>query len=365
MENLEVITLTKQSLKEAVVANKFWNDSYEAPFSLNKANWLLDNNRAEDQDVLAILGYENHTIIAFVYLMPDFIKGEDGNWLKIYWSQKWWILEKYQGSVLPAYVKNMSLSACNNQVVVRFLGDNTSAYYEKQPFTKFSIRKRYIILFSVDHQLLISKKNSLKTFTPILKLVDKLSAKVIAFINKSKSSKRSKGINYESVDCIDNDTWKFIEKHTENDIVPKSLDYINWQIDNNQYLQIKKDKDKIKYKCLLESISNKIYNVNLVIKKDDQIVGFISGLVSGNRFTLRYFNTSEDYFNDCLKILIENIARSKCIVFQSENKKVGEQIINKYAKVYADVKKLISLKHNDVSVDLNEALVHDQDGNFI
>ena len=37
MNNLEVITLTKRCLKVAVIENKFWGDSYEPPFSMNKA----------------------------------------------------------------------------------------------------------------------------------------------------------------------------------------------------------------------------------------------------------------------------------------------------------------------------------------
>jgi hypothetical protein len=365
MNNLEVITLTKLNLEEAVADNKFWGDSYEAPFSMNKAKWMLANNRAEDHDVLAILGYENHSIIAFVYIVPDYISETEGSRKKIFWSQKWWVSEKYQGSVLPAYVKNMSLNACNNQVIVRFLGDNTSAYYEKQPFTKFSIRKRYIILFNLDYQLLVSKKNSLKNMTPILKLADGLSREMIAFINRIKCKKISHSINYEGVEFVDDGTWSFIEKYTQNDVVPKSKDYINWQIDNRQYLQIKNKSNKIVHKCLLESVSNKIYNVNFVVKKNHEIVGFISGFVSGKRFTLRYFITSESYFNDCLKILMKNITSNKCTLLQTENSKVGNQIISKFTKVYADVKELISLKHNDVSVKLDNSLITDQDGNFV
>jgi hypothetical protein len=365
MKNLEVITLTKETLRAAVTENKFWANTYEAPFSLNKANWLLENSRAEDLDVFAILGYENYTIIAFVYLMPDFIKGQEGNTKKIFWSQKWWISDKFQGSVLPAYVKNMSIDACNNQVIVRFLGDNTNAYYEKQPFTKFAIRKRFIILFSLDYQLLVSKKASLKKLTPILKSVDKLSRYIVSFINNIKISKRSIGVVYENVEYIDNNTWRFIQEHIKNDVVPKTKDYINWQITNNQYLQINSDSQNMKQKCLLDSISKKIYNINIVVKKGNEVVGFISGLVSGKRFTLRYFIASDMHFNDCLKILIEHLIKHKCTILQTENSKVGEAIITKYAKVYADVKELISLKHNDVSVDLNDVMITDQDGNFI
>jgi len=364
MNNLEIITLTKRSLKEAITENKFWGSSYEAPFSLNKAKWMLENNRAEDEDVLAVLGYENHSIIAFVYLVPDLIEGEEGDLKKIFWSQRWWVSDKYKETVLSTYVKNVSLNECDNQVIIKFLGDKSKAYYEKQPFEKFSKRKRYIILFSLDYALLIYKKNNLKKIAPILKFTDGLSRRIFAIINGRKSRKNSNDVNYEKVELIDDDTWRFIEKHCSKDIIPKSKEYINWQINNNQYHVIKDNVNKLGYKCLLGTISQKIYNLNIVVKHDNKIVGFISGFVSGNRFIVRYFITTEAYYNDCANIMIENLINSKCTLLQTENSKLGEHVIGKYFKVYADVKELISLIHDDVTVNFENSIMTDQDGNF-
>ena len=342
MNNLEVITLTKLSLKEAVTENKFWGDSYEPPFSLNKAKWMLENNRADDEDVFAILGYEKHTIIAFVSLMPDFIKNEAGDLKKVFWSQRWWVADKYKETVLSTYVKNISLNECENQVIIKFLGDKTKAYYEKQSYTEFSKRKRYIILFSLDYDLLVYKKNNLKRIASLLKMVDGFSRRIISVINRRKTRKKNKGINYERVQLIDDVTWDFIEKQCSNDIVPKSKEYVNWQLNNNQYHVIKDNVNKFGYKCLLGSISEKIYNLNIVVKRNNEIVGFISGLVLGNRFIVRYFITTDIYYYDCVNIMIENFINTKCTILQTENSKLGEHVIGNYFKVYSDVKELIS-----------------------
>ncbi len=364
MNNLEVITLTKSGLKEAIAENKYWNSTFEPPFSKNKAKWMLENSRAEDDDVFAILGYENHSIIAFVYLVPDVVKGEDGILKKIFWSQRWWVTDKYKETVLSTYVKNISLKECDNQLMIRFLGDNTKAYYEKQPFTKFSIRKRYIIIFSLDYGLLVYKKNSLKKIAPILKLADSSSRRIIAFINKRISSIKNKGITHENVQFIDDDTWSFLEKHCSKDIVPKNMDYINWQISNNQYHVVNHNTDKPDYKCLLGTISEKIYNLNVVVKMDNEIIGFISGFVSENRFMVRYFIATETYYNDCVNIMIKNLIDSKCTILQTENSKLGDYVNSKYSKVYSDVKELVSLIHYDVTSNFENSIMTDQDGNF-
>jgi len=363
MNNLKIVSLTKNSLEKAVLENKYWSGSYEPPFSLNKAKWMLKNTRADEEDVLAVLCYEGYGIVAFVSLVPDLINTKDGL-KKIFWSQRWWVSDKYKETVLSTYVKNMSLNECDNQVIIKFLGDKSKAYYEKQSFTKFSKRERYIILFSLDYELLIYKKNSFKKIASILKLIDGFSRRIVAVINKRKSRKKSKDINYERVQLIDDDTWRFIEKNCSNDIVPKSKEYINWQITNNQYHVIDDNANKLEYKCLLGTISKKIYNLNIVVKHNNEIVGFISGFVSRNRFIVRYFITTETYYNDSVNIMIKNLISSKCTILQTENNKLGEHVIGNYFKVYADVKELISLIHDDVTVNFENSIMTDQDGNF-
>ena len=363
MNDLEIISLTKSNLREAIAENKYWAGTYQPAFSKNKAKGMLEKTRANDDDVLAVLGYEKHTIIAFIYFVPDLVKNEDGNLIKVFWSQRWWVSDKYKETVLSTYIKNLSLNACNNQAIIKFLGDKTKAYYKKQPFTEFSKRKRYIIIFSLDSQLLIYRKASLKFFKPLLKLLDSFSRRIVAIVNNIKTNKKGKHITSKQISEIDVDAWNFIEKNSSTDIVPKSKEFINWQISNNQYhnLAVEKEPD---YKCLLGTIAKKIYNSNFVIRSENEIVGFVSGFVSGNRFIIRYFISNETYYDDCLNVLIKGLIDSKCTLLQTENSELGDNIINKYFKVYADVKELVSLVHNDVDINLQNAVVTDQDGNF-
>ena len=364
MNNLKIITLTKLELSQAISENKYWNGVIEPPLSKNKAKWLVENKRAADDDVLAVLGYENNTIIGFVHMIPDFVKIDNGNTKKIFWSQKWWVSDKYKGTLLPAYIKKQSLGSCFNQLIVRFLGDNTRAYYKKQPFTQFSERKRYIIVFSLDHKLLIYKKSGLKKIKALLKVIDSLSRRVLATLNILKSKLKSADVTYSSVNSVSEEVWQFLEKHLVNDLVPKSKEYINWQITNKQYHLLNKGQDKLDYKCLLGTISKKIYNINFVVKNDDVTVGFISGFVSGNRFIVRYFIYEESYYDDCLNVLMKALIDSKCTILQTENYKVGEGLSNKYFKVYVDSKELLSLIHNDVNINIDDSMVFDQDGSY-
>lgn len=364
MNDLNVITLTKLELKNAVSENKYWNNTFEPPFSVNKAKWILENERAEDNDVLAVLGYEDKSIVAFVYLVPDLIRGGNGVIKKIFWSQRWWVSNKYKDTVLSAYIKGMSLNASSNQVAIKFLGDNTKAYYKKQPFKKFAKRKRYINIFSLDSGLLIYKKASLQKFLPLLKLIDNFTRSFIALVNKVKVLGLASSISFFKIKSINDEVWLFLEKHCISDLVPKSKSYINWQISNKQYFVLNKNTQKPEYKCLLGSISNKIYNQNIVIKNKEEIVGFISAYVSGKRFIIRYFVVNNMFYKDCVKVLIKNFIQSKSTIFQTEDATLGKFVKSNYFNLYSDVKELVSLIHNDVDINLAKSTIKDQDGNM-
>ncbi|GAA4898823.1 hypothetical protein GCM10023311_24950 [Flaviramulus aquimarinus] len=362
--NLEVITLTKKNLKEAIHQNKYWGNTYEAPFSKNKAKWMIENNRAQDDDILAVLGYENHAIVAFVSLVPDWVKTKNDGVKNIFWSQRWWAKDAYKDTILPTYAKSISLKESNNQVLIKFLGDNTKAYYEKQPFTKFSERKRYIIIFSLDYDILIYKKKSLKKIATLLKVLDRISHKMISSINTLKNKQKTRNLEFAYVSSIDKNTWHFIEKQCYHDIIPKTQDYINWQISNKQYHVVNDEANKPNNTCLLSSIANNIYNLNFLVKKERKTIGFISGFVSGNRFIVRYFCANDNHFDDCVDALIKNFIKTKCTLLQTENSILGERINNRYLAVYTDAKQLFSLVHNDVGESFKNVVVNDQDGNF-
>ncbi|WP_298345896.1 hypothetical protein [uncultured Algibacter sp.] len=364
MNNLEVITITKHKLEDAILNNTFWNGKMDAPFSKNKAKWMLKNDRANADDTLAVFAYDGKKIIALVYLVPDLITTNNNLTKKVFWSQRWWVADKYKDTVLSTYIKKLSLNASKNNVLVKFLGDNTKAYYKKQPFTEFSKRKRYIIIFSLDYELLIYKKESLKKAASLIKLADRFSRKIIAKLNRSKTKINKSLINYKSVSHLNDELWDFLNKHCVNDIVPKDKAYINWQIDNNQYHVINNKEDKLGYKCLLGSISDKMYNSNLVVKNNDEIIGFISGFISNNRFIVRYFISDKNFYSECAKVLIRAVIDTECTILQTENTVLGEYVMSNFHKVYADVKPLVSLIHNDIDVDMNNAMMTDQDGNF-
>ncbi len=361
MKDLQVISLTRSALKNALEQNLYWkNDSKFVPFSKSKALWLLRNERIEDDDVCAVLGLEHNTLVAFIYLIPDWINTKEGIH-KIYWSSRWWVSDDYKTSILSTYLRKVSLESVQNQMIIKYLVNETEEYYKKQPFTRFSSRERYIMLFDLNHNFIVSKVKPLRIALPLLKVFTKISHAFISVINKRRIN--SKDISYEYLSQIDSNAWNFIKKHCDSDLIKKTKTYINWQIDNNQYV-IAKDEHKFSQNCLISSISSNIYNLNFLISKTTKKIGFISALVRRNEFVLRYFLSDEENHNTCMDALVDNFIKSKCSILIVEDEILGKKIASKFLNIYSNKRKIYSLAHHDVALNFENKDVHQQDGNF-
>ncbi|QFZ55882.1 hypothetical protein FEZ18_14250 [Oceanihabitans sp. IOP_32] len=363
MQDIQITTLTKDTLKEALDQNLYWKENNKVvPFSKKKAHWLLQNERIESNDVCAILAYQNDTLIAFIFLVPDYIQTQQGL-EKIFWSTRWWVHSKYENSVLSTYTKKLSLDAVKSKVLIKHIDINTLEYYKKQSFKEFAKRDKYIFVFSLDYNLIVNKISSLRTVAPLLKIVTKLSYAAVASVNKLKLNKFSKKLTYQYFDTLDSSAWDFIKKHCENDLIPKSKAYINWQIDNQQYLKTSAT-NKAPYKCLLSSVSHNIYNSNFLVVKENKKIGFISALIRADEFVLRYFLCKKEDYDLCLTAVMHHFIKSKCTYILTDNTDLGKQIQKQYICVYTNKKQQYSLAHHAINYNFTSALIQDQDGNF-
>ncbi|MFS4481936.1 hypothetical protein ACKGJY_02880 [Hyunsoonleella sp. 2307UL5-6] len=362
-EDINIISLTKKELRDAILKNTYWDsDVIHMPFSKSKANWILRNERIDDHDICAIIGTENKTVISFIFLVPDIISTKTGT-EKIFWSRRWWISKKYKDSILPTYTMSVAMNAVNNKAVVKFLGKDIEEYYRKQPFTEFAYRTRYYIIFNLDSNIVLTKINVLKNIKGIVKTLDNTSLTLISFLNGLKAKKKTKHLTYEYVSDVDELLWQFIAPFCKKDLIPKSKEYISWQIDNNQYTNAL-IRNKYPKKCLISSVYDRVYNSSYIIKKENTIIGFTSFLIRGNEVMVRYFICEDDYLELCANAIIENIVKLKATNIQTENEKLGRYIENQFIHLHNDKRKLYALAHNDMNIDFEHAIINDRDGNF-
>lgn len=362
-ENLKVIPLTKKMLKAGVNKNTYWKNPIQ-PIPKTKALWLINNSRIQDDDYCGVLGYEGEKIISFIFMLPDLMNVGQENIKKVYWMISWWVDDKYKETVLSTYIYNEAVNLANKQILIKSYAENVSVFYEKQPFKVISSRLRYTIFFSLDSSMLIGKFNFLKPFKKIIDTIDRAIGGIVKYLNKLRYIKTTNSLSYDYISKLDDETWKFIKPLCKNDLIHKSREYIDWQIDNSQYLQTPVS-SKCYHSHLQTGVSNNIHIHNLKIIKDNKIIGFISYVINYNEFNVKYFLVEDDNLYDlCVDALIENFNKLKTNFIFTDDTKLSNSITNRYVSIYTHKVTKKGLAHNDLNIKSDEYRLLNRDGHF-
>lgn len=359
----EVKEITKKGLQEAINNNAFWNAPL-APMPKSKALWLVANPRIDDNDYCGVIGYENDKMISFIYMFPDYLN-TNGGIKKVYWMIHWWVDDAFKNTVFGPYIYNEAVNLAKKQVIIKAYADTAADFYKKQPYQVIASRLRHTIFFSMDASILQGRFPFLKHFGPLLNFVDTFSHSVFGLINKRHLKRRTSSLSYEYINELDDATWDFMEPLCNHDLILKTREYVNWQLNPLQYIQTPIKKHA--YTALETGNSANIYVHSLKIMKDSTLIGFLAYVVNHNECNVKYFLTKNgtDY-EFCVDALIENLYATKSKFLFTDDTKLSDAITKRYKTIYRHKALKIGLAHKHMDLDVNalNLTLHDRDGHF-
>ncbi|WP_378173687.1 hypothetical protein [Aquimarina sp. SS2-1] len=362
-KDLQVIGVTKKMLSEAIDKNTYWKNDL-APLPKSKALWLVANGRINDDDYCGVIGYEGDKMISFIFMFPDLLNAKDNKPKKVYWMISWWVHKTYKDTVLGTYIYNEAVNLTRKQILIKSYAENVNTFYEKQPFKVIASRLRHTIFFSLDASMLIGRFKFLKSFKFILDGMDGFVGLVIRIFNAAKLKNKVKELSYEYINRLDDDTWEFIRPLCDKDLIYKTKEYVNWQIDSGQYLQTPVPK-RHPHKSLQTGISNNIYLHNLKIIKAGRLIGFLSYVVNFNEFNIKYFLVQDDENYDlCIDALMENFIKHKTTFIFTDDTKLSDNITKRYKTIFTHKVTKKGLAHNDTKIDIDNVMMLNRDGHF-
>lgn len=364
MDDIEIIHILKKDLKSAISNNTYWKEE-NVIFPKSKALWIISSPRIDDDDICAIVAKEKNEIVVLIYLMPDIAQTSTTNNEKIYWLLHWWVVPKYDGNVLSTYLFNEALRVANKKVLVKSYAENASDFYNKMPFEIINSRLRYTLFFSLDSSILFGRYPFLKSFKYPIKLIDRFSAQIFRIINTSKITSRTKNLNYEYVNEIDDPTWDEIKPLCSSDLILKTKAYLNWQISKVQYTKAPLD-HKIPYKSIENGTSKNIEIFNIRITKKNQFIGFLSFLINHNELNVKYFLVKEDkFYEQCADVLMHHLITLKQNFMFIDDDELVKYISARYKTVFIHKVNKNALSHHNLVLENQETIsIKNHDGHF-
>ena len=362
--NLQVESLTKQQLLEAYKKNRFWKRGRFNALSKNKVLWILNAPRIDDHDFCFFLGIANDEIVSFISVIPDAIKTKADHIKKIYWMTEWWVNDTYKKTVLPTYLFMESLKFTKNNILIKAYAQNAHDFYSKQPFQTLLVRTRFTTFFGLNPDSIIGQFNFLKHSRFLLNIANTTVKNTLSYLNSKKNSSRTKEVSYEYLTQLDAESWAFIQPNCSKDIIYKTKDYIDWQLDSKQYVKTPVAK-KFNLKTQIRGYSEAIDLFNIKVVKNDIMIGFISFLNYDKEFYLKYFLSDDENFDTVVAALMEHLLKLKASHLFTENEKVIAVIKKRYLTTFTHAAKKTALAHNELFKDLKSIDIQEQDGHFI
>ena len=361
-ENLQVKPLTRKMLSEALEKNTYWKGGL-APMSKSKAAWVISKPGIKEDDYCGVLGYADDNIISFVHMIPEILNHSQKDFKKVYFMESWCVAKEYDGSVLSTYIFNEAINLADKQFIIESYNESAEFFYKKQPFNCISERLRHTLFFSLDSSMLLGRFSFLKKVKFIINIIDVISYKFLAFVNNKKNKKRVTNLKYDYLTQLDDSTWSFINERCKNDLILKDRQYIDWHISQKQFLQT--PSNSLPYDSILVGVSDNIFIHNLTIKKEGEIIGFLSFIINYNEFNVRYFLVKDDAnYNHCVDALMDNFIKVKRTFIFTDDTKLSDALNNRYKCLFTYKKNKKGIAHNAVNFDFKSVNLNSQDGHY-
>ena len=351
--NLIVETVTKQQLQPALKNIHWKGENY--PFSKDKAAWILENKRITDDDICLLMAREEQNLVAFIWLVPDFLNAISGPPQKVYWINHWWVNNTYEKTVLGAYLFKEALGLTQNKVILKAYAEKAHDFYERQPFSTISEYTRYTIFFGLGPDMVLAKYPNLKFLKIPIAVVGGIFSIINRKLNVLKAKRGLAQISITAVNNLEGDIWGFIKTHCQEDLIIKDQDYMNWHLSAVQFPSADKPNNR--------SADSSI--CSYVVKNSAETIGFLSFLKTGKEAYLKYFLCSKEHHNIMVDAFLKKVLEHKLYHVYTDNGEILNTIRKKFTTifVYGATKK--AMAHNAIVHELAGFDVKEQDGHFI
>ncbi len=226
---MEIKGLNKQALAEFIQSKEF-NSLTFLPISKHRALSHINNPRAEKDDQLLFLAYDDQTLVGYLGVLADRIY-VNGKAFKCGWFSCLWIDPKQRGKNIAMQLVKAALGAWDDKMLITEYTTPAGRLYDKtKAFQPFLVKEgmRLYRRFEL-HRILPPKRQLFKKLKPLLKLLD---ASLNLFVDFSLQWRRKSSVKppYKIMDDFDSESIDFMQSFKENSCFQRKIEDLNWII---------------------------------------------------------------------------------------------------------------------------------------
>jgi hypothetical protein len=287
---MEIKTYTVAELELALLSEDFWLTK-TLPITKQRALSLCHNPRAEKDDPILWVAYQDHQVVGYLGILPDriFFNNSDH---KLGWLTSWWVDPCIAPKGVGAILLYKALNSYHERVGVS--GGSKEArkvLHASQKFIALNPLKGLDIRFRFNATRAILRKfPSMKIFRVWFKVADVMLDEIVnlrRFFWERRNNFRQR-LTFEYVSSIDEETGRFIERHHQHDLTRKGKADLNW-IMTYPWIVSAPQKDSASRRYFFSSISPRFFYLSVkVFEQNHGMVGFMMLSVRDDRMRVVY-----------------------------------------------------------------------------
>jgi len=286
---MEIKKYTVTDLKSELVSEDFWQ-TQTLPVTKHRALSYSRNPRANQDDPVLLVAYQDTQVIGYLGILPDIIFADDVGY-KLGWLTGWWVDPASATTGVGAILLFAALNAYDQKVGVS--GSSRTAGKALQASQKFVAIKS---LRGLDIRLrlnatgdILRKFPLLKIFRGLFKIFDSVMDTVVNLKISiwRRRNNPCRGLSFEYISAIDDQTGRFIQRHHQHDLTRKAASDLTWIMNNPWVLSAPKDSVSNRY--YFSSRADRFLYLGVkVFENQTEMIGFFLLKVRDDRMSVLY-----------------------------------------------------------------------------
>ena len=287
---MEIKTFTVADLKTALLAEDFWLTK-TLPITKHRAISYIHNPRADKDDLVLLVAYQNNQVIGYLGILPDKIFVNNAVY-KFGWLTSWWVDPCSATTGVGAILLFKALNAYHQHLGVS--GGSKEARKTLQASQRFIALKT---LKGLDIRLRLNvtraipqKLSTMKIFQVWFKIFDVMVDEIVNLRNFfwKRRNNICQRLSYEYISSIDEETGHFIQRHHQHDLTRKGKKDLSWMMIYPWILSAPLN-DSASRRYYFSSLCNRFLYLGVkVFEQLSGMIGFFMLKVRDDRISVEY-----------------------------------------------------------------------------
>ena len=287
---MEIKAFTIADLKNALKSEDFWLTDI-LPITKQRASSYTRNPRANENDPVLLVAYQDSRVIGYLGILPDKIFVND-EIFKLGWLTSWWVDASCATPGVGVALLFKALNAYDQYVGVS--GSSKSArkalhasqkFMDLKPLQMLDIRVRLNLT-----RLFSRRFRALKKFRVLFKICDVLIDEVVnlRFSYWQRRNDSCQRLAFEYIAAIDEETGRFMQRHYQHDLTRKEKSDLSW-IMNNPWILSAPLKDSLSKRYYFSLRASRFFYLGVkVFEQNNEMIGFFLLKVRDDRMSIVY-----------------------------------------------------------------------------